>query len=487
MAGIMMPSIRGVVEEAPSIRPKYNVGGMFDLPAGDAVVGKWGNTFINGGLSLSTGIVGPNNSYKSTLSKYFMLALFNNCPFSNGITLDTEISGTGGMRYNQLTRHMPNLQDIDFTDTERWMVSSNAEVYGDVFWDKIKEYGSAKAKAAKDIQVETPFIDKVGKYLKALPPTYVEIDSLSQLSIGSVVEKFDDFEAGDAKRNTEDMANGRAKSKIVRDIPVVTATSGMTVTLTAHVGEKIEMDQYNPSMKKFSNMKGNRTVKHIPESFAFNMNNCYEIISAKPLINSSTKAPEFPKPGDELRGDTDLYELVYQNLRGKVGGSSIVLSLLCSQSEGVLDALSCFYHLKLWKFGFTEDSNDRSYALALYPECKLSRATVRGKIDSDPVLRRAIRLTCDLFFIRQFKKFTRNVTEDKWCNANDLYKDIKNIGYEWSELLDTINEWQFKEAEQTKPTLTIYDLLNMRAGDYVPYWKQDAWKKIKRKEGTYFP
>lgn len=473
-------------EGAPELRVCCNIGPMFDIPNCSIHLGKWGNTLLNGGIWPTDAIVGPNNSFKSTLSKHKLLSVLNNYGLSTGITLDTEISGTGAARYDELAQYLDgNIKNYDFASGERWRYMTNAEIYGDDWWSLMKDYCDNKKDKAnrKENQLTTPFVTKNGEYHKAFIPTVVEIDSLSQLTARAVEEKMNDLNASDSKRNMEDMATAKAKSKIVRDMPVTTASSGTYIISTAHVGEKKDLDPYNPSMRKFQLMKGNKTVKYIPESFLYNMNNVYEIIVARPLINQTTKAPEFPKiPGDEFKGDTDLMELMINILRGKGGSAGLIFPLLCSQVEGVLPHLSAFWFVKQNKYGIS--GNDRTYSIDLYPEVNLSRTTVRSIIDSDPKLRRALQLQSDLLLIQMTHKTGVNFPAERLCSPKELYDDLKVLGYDWNELLDTINEWQFREEKQEKPTLTIYDLLNIRAGVYTPYWKTEEWKK-ENKDGKY--
>jgi len=58
-----------------------------------------------------------------------------------------------------------------------------------------------------------------------------------------------------------------------------------------------------------------------------------------------------------------------------------------------------------------------------------------------------------------------------------LYEDLKNMGYDWSVILDTVNHWSFKEMPSEKPQITIMDLLRMRHGLYVPFWFSEEQKK----------
>lgn len=480
----------GLKTETPEMRCYCNIGSFFDILTGYPVKGRWGNMLINGGLWYTDAIVGPNNSFKSTLSKHKLLKGMANFKYGTGLTLDTEISGTGAMRYNSLAQHIPGIQDYDFSDGVRWRYFTNAEVYGDIWWSEVKKYADTKASKEnkKSSQLTTPFWDEEKQeYIKSFIPTFIEIDSLSQLAVKAVEDKYHQLDASDNKRNMEDMATAKAKSKIVRDMPVVTASAGLYVIVTAHVGEKKDLDPYNPSMQKFQGMKGNRTVKYIPESFQFNMNNLYEIVSARPMINQNTKAPEFPRDSsEEFSGDTDLMELTINILRGKGGASLQVFPLICSQTEGLLEGLSDWYWLKINKYGVGGSAQHPT--IDLYPEETLSRTQVRRKIEENPRLKRALQLQCELYWVHRLNKAEGvNFPRERICSPKELYDDIKALGYDWNELLDTIGEWKFREDEQTKPTLTIYDLLNIRAGEYVPYWKQDAWLKARGKSESMAP
>lgn len=485
MAFIKNMNMNKIFSSAPDIRPCYNIGSFFDILSGTLVQGLWGNVFINGGLWSTDAIVGPNNSFKSTLSKHKLLACMNNYPYSTAITYDTEISGTGGSRYNELAVAFPHLKDYDFNEIgeeARWMLNTSADISGEKWWADVKEYCNFKSdkKTRDSVMLTTPFKDtRSDSYLKGFIPTVFELDSLSQFQVSSVTDKFETQELGDKSRNTEFMKSGLVKSQMIREMGTVMAKSGGVCVITAHVGEKIEMDQYNPSMKKFQFQKGNRTVKHVTESFNFLINNLYEVVSAVPLINRNTKLPEFPsKETESLVGDTDLMELTISILRGKGGCTGVTFPLICSQAEGVLEGLSNFWFLKKNNYGIS--GNNINYSIDLYPECNLSRTTVRDKIENDPKLARALRLQADLYLAKLgHKKSTLLCPEERLCSAKELYDDLKAMGYDWDELLDTISEWKFREDAQEKPTLTIYDLLNMRAGVYKPYWHQEEWKKSK--------
>ena len=173
-----------------------------------------------------------------------------------------------------------------------------------------------------------------------------------------------------------------------------------------------------------------------------------------------------------MKGSQDLQEIVIINLRNKGGKSGELMSIIYSQSQGVLPSLSEFHFIKTNKFGLV--GGNTTYSLAIYPEVKLSRTTIRNKIEEDAKLRCAITLTSDLLQIQM--EWRDKIPENLWCDAETLYEDIKKLGYDWDQLLQTRNYWTFDQYENPIPFLSAMDLLYMREGSYVPYWLEDKKK-----------
>jgi hypothetical protein len=137
-----------------------------------------------------------------------------------------------------------------------------------------------------------------------------------------------------------------------------------------------------------------------------------------------------------------------------------------SQQEGVHGPLSEFHYCKVNdRFGI--DGTLQHYSLDLMPDVKLSRTTVRGKLDSDPKLRRAMNITSEMLQMRQLWD---DVPEDVMCTPKQLYEDIKKLGYDWDVLLNTRGWWTCDNDKHPIPYLSTMDLLQMRVGNYKPYW-----------------
>jgi hypothetical protein len=212
------------------------------------------------------------------------------------------------------------------------------------------------------------------------------------------------------------------------------------------------------------------------------MNNCWHASNSTPMINQTTKSSEYPRSAnDNVSKDTDLNEVTLIQLRGKSGPSGFSLPIVVSQYEGVLPSLTEFNYIKNYKdknydrFGIS--GTLQNYHLDLLPDVKLSRTTVRGKIDSDPKLRRALNITSELCQMHQFYRHMDGLL----CSAKELYDGLIALGYDWDVLLNTRGWWTVNDHLNKIPFLSTLDLINMyRQGDdnYFPYWMNED-KSIK--------
>ena len=66
MANESVPSLTANFDLIP-FRPLINVGCLFDIITGVYVRGKYGESILNGGLGMLTGIAGIGNNFKTTI------------------------------------------------------------------------------------------------------------------------------------------------------------------------------------------------------------------------------------------------------------------------------------------------------------------------------------------------------------------------------------------------------------------------------------
>lgn len=455
----------------------YNIGCLMDIPTGKYVKGLKGENILNGGLSLITAIAGKGNTFKSTIEHYMILSAASKVaasgitPYIN--TYDTEMN-INLDRLLTFASRFPEFQNVDLHHEKIWSVTDKTNHLGNEWYKILKEFlKNEKLKNKKEYTFETPFIDKDGKPIQVLFPTFGEIDSISEFETADIEDIQDKNQLGESGGNTIHMRLGLAKTRLLMELPSLCNVASHYLILTAHVGAEIPMQQgpYAVPTKKLQHMKMGEKIKGVTDKFFFLPNCVWQTVSSTLLNNQSTKGPEFPKHrGFNEENSTDLNIVTLKQLRNKSGPSGFSVEIIVSQTEGVLPSLTEFYYIKENdRFGL--EGNNTSYNLILYPEVKLSRTTVRESIDNDELLRRAIKITADLLQIKTYIKTLPYEIPD----LKQLY-DKLDKKYGWKTLLQTRDFWTFNNYEHKVPFLSTLDILEMYYDKYEPYWLKSPKK-----------
>ena len=456
-----------------------NLGSLLDIPTSSLVTGKKGETIINGGLGTITAVIGGGNNFKSTILHYMTLAAADRIAAATPTAIasyDTEMNVSLDRLESLASKfeHLP--ENIIQSENAMWSVTDKSLMDGSEWINEINKYVTEKEKDKKNhIDVpcfKDPYSDaKNPKPLNICIPTFVEIDSFTEFEGAMTMEMLTkDIEGSDT--NTYAMKQGLFKTKFFSTLPNLSASSYTYFLLTGHLQEKLNMASgpsfLNKPTKKVQYLKADETVKGASSKFLFLTTILWKALTASVLKNQGTGKAEYPlTPDDKL--DSDLNTVTLQLVRNKNGASGQTITLVVSQTEGVLPTLSEFHFIKENnRFGL--DGSNISYNLFLYPECKLSRTTVRGKINSDPKLRRAINITSELL---QLSIHHPVLTEQGLiCTPQELYEDIKALGYDWEEILsNTRGYWTLDQYTNKVPFLSTVDLLKIRKGLYTPYFK----------------
>ena len=459
-----------------------NIGAGLDIPTGIWQKGMYGEYILNGGLGAVTGVVGIGNNFKSTFMHFMQLSalsrIYTQRP-SAGSTYDTEIN-VHESHIDQLAKRFDAFKDLDIFKNRIW-VNTDSTIYSANKWfEVLKDFLKNKRKEEKANTVNSPFIDRDGKFMPMLIPTFGEVDSLTEFKSDSEDKMLNENELGESGANTFHMRAGLIKARFLMEVPDLVGPAYHYIAMTGQLGKDIPMASAGPMpaqpIKKLQWLKNGDKIKGVTDKFSFATNNCWHAYNATPLINQGTKAAEYPIQGaDPLSGDTDLMVVSLRQLRSKSGPTGYVLEIIVSQAEGVLPELTEFHYIKGFdRFGIS--GTLQHYALDLYPDAKLQRTTVRSKIDEDPLLRRALNITSEML---QMKVFHRNC-DDVMCTPKELYDDLKAKGYDWDILLKTRGWWTINNDKHPIPFLSTRDLLNMRAGTYHPYWLAEDKKTIKK-------
>ena len=476
-----MAMIRPAFKPAPVIKPLFNIGACLDIPTGFYIIGIHGESILLGGLGMLTAIVGTGNVFKSTIEHYMMLsaaARISSTSETCMATYDTEIN-IHESRLRQFSQKFEPFATRDILQDGTWVVTDKTVCYGDEWFEIYKEYAQKKIDAGKDMMVKLPFFDRDGvNQLEMIVPTFNELDSLSEFSTKADAKMQDENELGTAGGNTIHMRQGLAKTRFMMEAPVIAGASNSYIIMTAQLGKEIQMatGPYAPlPTKKLQHMKMGDKVKGVSDKFFFLLSNTWQTVSAS-LLLTKDKLPEYPKnKEDDAVKDPDLNAVTITLLRSKSAQSGTVLELVVSQSEGVLPALTEYHHIKNSEY-FGIGGNKINFFLDMYPDVKLSRPTIRGKIDSDPKLRRALNITSELCQMHSHYRYL----EDLLITPKELYTALVEKGYDVDWLLsNTRGWWTINNDDHPLYFLSTLDLLKMAKGTYTPYWLENDLKTVK--------
>lgn len=466
--------IKQQFEAIPPVKILINIGCLMDIPTGSFIKGLRGENILLGGLGALTGVSGNGNLGKSTILHNMTLSAFNrimSTTDSSLSTYDTEINVHEG-RLDKLLERFEYLKDRNVIETGEWIVTDKSIYYGDKWFEVLKDFLKEKRANAKQNTVDTPFLsrDKTTP-MKILVPTFSEIDSLTDFTTSDVTKMQNENELGESGRNTINMRAGLAKYGFMQEAPVLGASSMHFFLFTAQEGMESTIStgpMSAPPPKKLQHMKQGQTFKGVTGKFFFSLNNSWQTVKSTLLINQSTKSAEYPRDSfDNGSADTDLNLVSLKQLRSKSGRSGYVLDLVFSQDEGVLPSLTEFHYIKEYdRFGL--EGSLQNYSLDLLPEVKLSRTTIRSKIDENAELRRALNITSELCQMHHFYRHMKDIL----MTPKELYEGVKKQGYDWKMILnETRGWWAVNDEKHPLKFLSTMDLVLIARGEYTPYWK----------------
>jgi len=458
------------METVPEIRILINIGCLMDIPTGTYMTGKHGESILNGGLGSMVSVVGIGNSFKSTILHYMMLSAADKILATGAtsmLTYDTELN-IHLSRLEAFTKGFERLKDIEVMGTI-WSVTDKSIYSGNEWYEKLKEFLRNKTKARASLLRNTPFIEKSGNQVKMMIPTFTEVDSFSEFDTDAANKMQDENELGDSGANTLHLRLNLAKTSFLNEVNKFLNLGANYLLTTAQVGKETVIATGpgpQPNNKKLQHLKNGDKIKGVPDKYYFLNSSLYQVINASPLVNQGTKGPEYPSNPDDNRAyDTDLNVAVLKQLRSKSGISGNTVEIIISQRDGVLPSLTEFHFIKsMERFGL--EGSLQNYVLDIYPEVKLSRTTIRSKIDNDPKLRRALNITAELCQMHTYMRAHYHYL----CTPKVLYDDLMKLGYDWDILLNTRGWWTLENETYKVHFLSTLDLLKMRKGEYKPYW-----------------
>ena len=454
------------IQDAPFM-PYLNTGSILDLMTGQYIPGAEGATILNGGIAPTDGVMGRPQVFKSTTANGLVINAMARYPDSDAIVFDTEFSLKDKERLTRMSDRFldqPELRAKHLEDLEsRLVITDPTEHDLETFFEVIKQIHDEKVKNRDTYLVETPILDpKTGKPRIIIKPTFVIIDSWSKGKIKSVLEMLDKFTVSDSSQNTLFMKEGLGKNKLLGQLPQMAARAGIYFTLTAHVGNKFDMNSYLPSPKDIQHMRQNDTLKGVGSDFLFLMSNLREVRSPK-VLQDSNKACEYPFESG-ITSPTELSATTMILTRCKNNVSGTQFQPVISQSRGYESQLTNYHYLRengYYGLG-TNKTNPRP---ALYPEMTFTRKSANAKL-KDYKTARAIEIASQLRFIQQNWSITNSIVPFE-ISPEELYEQLQKTGYAVSEILESRGWWTY-DTKESRPYLSLFDILAMIKGMYKP-------------------
>lgn len=459
-------------KKAEHLIPLINVGAGLDIPTGRWNDGIHGEALLNGGLAPLSGYIGGGNMFKTTVMFYKMLTAMARIKDSTGSVYETEMN-TSAQRIADLANSIPEFHGEDLVESERMVLTNRVQYDGGEWYDATKEFLEYKFNTAmknKEMRGKLPFPKKgTNELMESIIFTFGALDSFTDFVTKDAAKMNDETSLGDKGAETMFMKQGISKLRLLSEYPPLLHKAAHYFSMTAQVGPIFNLDQYNPEKKKLTNIVGNVKMKGVTDKFSYIMNSILQFHNLEKMLTKD-KTPRFPRDEhDNAIGESDLNALSAVELRGKSGPSGVPISLVVSQKNGVLPAMTEFYNLLTHPDRFGIEGNDQNYNVVLCPDIKLSRTKVRTKIEENIPLQRALNISMEIMQMSRMMPELRH--SGLMCTMEELFTGIKEQGFDWDMILgNTRGWWTINNDEHPVPYLSSLDLLRMRKGLYKPYW-----------------
>ena len=433
--------------------PHLNTGTLFDIQTGAFVPGTHGGMVLNGGLATSNSFMGRPKMFKSTEMFSYIMRAMCYYPDTDCIIDDTEQT----LKKRRIAGFTPwdNQDDL----YERTVLQTPVDFSLEEFFAQIKKIADEKLAHRDDYVVESPLIDpRNNQPLMIIKPTFIVVDSWSGATSTAAQNTLNTKELGSSDTNMVFMTDGRVKKMIMSQIPNLAARAGLYFCLSAHVGDKYEMNAYAQTPKVLPHMRMGDKPKGVGPDFNFLISNGIDMRSVKVLLDNDKNCLYPTLEG----GAMELSEVTSIVTRGNNNMGGTQLSLVVSQINGILGDLSNYHYLRENDyFGLVGNKVTHKPTLT---DVSLGRTTVRQKLQ-DPKVARAIELLAQLRYI-QSNWTTYGTDVDLQMKPDRLAEmllasDQPSV----SDILQSRSYWTYDKSN-TQPYMSLYDVLAIAQGVY---------------------
>lgn len=442
--------------------PYYNTRTPLDICTGQMVRGVHGEWLMDGGAAPVNGFVARSGYFKSTTVDRMAVDLLEIYPDSEYFKMDTENTSTSLERFRKLA----NGRDIDIDD--RVHLTNKGAVTLKEYVEMQIQIGEEKLKHQKDYEVELPFInDRTGKPLRILLPTFQSLDSISALSADT---SLDALQSGleNKSNNTLDMRDGNIKTKLM-DLFVTWAYKySFVYFVTAHVGDKFDVDPKNPTPKQNQWMGQHEKISKAGKNFLFLPNQSYQISRPRPMVDND-KNPLYPS----ANGSVDLERIEINRidlkiLRGKCNLTGTIVPAVMSQHLGILNDLSYYEYLReldkgvksgeTGPSGFTLKGYNRYSPLV--PDIVFNRKTIRNVCNEQYRVRRALELMFQFAWIQRYwniRNYPFSIPATLEAFVNGINQSSRIV---IDDILESRGYWTYNKHEK-RQYMSLLDVLEL--------------------------
>lgn len=445
-------SLMDSFREKIGFTPYVNTGTIFDLATGKYVRGLNGKFYLNGGLSLILGITGRGQTYKSSIAGSLMSNTLFRYDGLEASVFESEFTIPDATRYDDF---------VPEPVSDRIAFYNRASMNLGDWYEHIKKIGEEKLKSKKEYMVESPFLDPITcKPYRVWLPTICMVDSWSKA--GS--SKEDDMYGGknkvdDSSMNTLYMQEGGVKTRIMRALPTLASKYGIYVVLTAHVGNKIDMDPYNKAPKQLQYMKGTDKIRNVGSEFEFLTTTLMQTAGVQNLLTADRKESLYPYGRSPL---TEVNEINAVMVRCKNNASGATTPYVVSQYQGILNYVTYFHLLRKNKnFGLTETRGKEGteYTPILTPDKSVTRKNIRETTNRDYEICRALEIIAQICFIQNYWS-SFGMPEYVFTPIQKIAEKLqKSSSPAISDILNSEGHWSWGKRE--RPYMSTMDVLEL--------------------------
>ena len=435
--------------------PFLNTGTLLDISSGAFLPGMNNTMILNGGLSSTNGFQGRPQTYKTSIALAMAINACINYKDCEMWVHDSEYAISSKERISGMSRRPIDHDRIRLTNPSH--ESSNGKLLDlPEVHQEIIRLANHKLKHKKDLMVEIPFLNpKTGKPYQMIIPT--------KAYANSVLSSYDKKELGDSSNNTIHMKDGNLKSQFIPHIVSLAAQASIYFVLTAHIGDKTDMNPMMKSPKILQHMKSTDKPVNVGTQFTFLMSNLVDIRKATLIQNSAKTKSRYPIEGGS---PVELSKITSVISRCKNNVSGTAVEHITSQSQSLLIGVTNFDYLSQNNPSGLQGSNTKIHPW--FPEDKLANHTVRGKLRDSYELSRAIEILAQLCFIRNNWNTFNIQGVDLGINPDKFVDDVLAGNKTMiSDICNSRGYWTYDKDDPRK-YMSVYDIIYMLKNDKAP-------------------